>query len=196
MQIRTYSHNFIPISLGFAQTILPSFVRAIPSITESMQSIGNIRLCLSEDTPENQTADFCKLGASLIEQSRNRDIQNMCNNQRAQKNTRAQVAAFEEVDKEIGVNISNPKNDIEEIIRFLNSSPDAFNVFTIPTFPPKKPDYNFGILSQGKIIAVLNAAKNFQPKSRKRNQLIEMQIRFVHDLRHPIKYILYGKSSR
>ena len=87
----------------------------------------------------------------------------MCNNLRSQKNANAYRKVSDQINKEVRENINNQKNEIEEAIRFLNTSPDASSAFSLPVKPPNLREYNFSYAEEGKVIGILNNIKTFLP---------------------------------
>ena len=150
--------SFFFSSLSFSESPSETAVRAIPSVSESLRSIGELRACLSRETENNPASSFCSLGENKGRDGRNRSLQNLCNNHRAQKNTQSITETSEKINREILANVTNPKHDFEEAIRFLNSSPDGFNAFTLPKTPPQKPEYGLGLLSEFAVSKILDHA--------------------------------------
>ena len=149
----------LTIKPALSETPLETVALAVPTLIESIQNLGRMDICLSNYTSVNSENNLCKLGRNSTPEERNRSIQHLCNNSRAQKNTKTFKETSDKIYDEISKNINNPKHDIEEAINFLNSSPDASSAFSPRDENKKKREYEIGFADVETMHKILNTIK-------------------------------------
>ncbi len=172
----------LTIRPALSETPLETAALAVPTLIESIQNLGGMEICISDHTNVNSENNLCKLGKNSTREERNRSIQHLCNNSRAQKNTKTFKETSDKIFDEIYKNINNPKHDIEEAINFLNSSPDASAAFSPKDESKKKREYEISFADYQTMHKILNTIKLSPQVNPDFLESVESCREYVHDM--------------